>query len=144
MNTTTFRRIEEPSDLPGTYVVFTGGLHADQAYTVHVPLKVLEVRPTTNAAGKPGHVVFYEHWRGKVIEFTFSKIRRDAAIVDDLHDWFERHCKEDPNGHEERLRIRGELARKELERLHQADIEDVQPEWMKCARQALRRYWQVR
>lgn len=140
MNPIEFRCIEQPSDLPGRYIVFTGGLIAEQAHTSDVPLKVLEVRPTTNVAGKPGHVVFCEDWRGDIIRFTFSKIRQDAGIVDSLHDWFESACQEDSNGQAECLRIRKELAREKLKRLRQVEIEDILPEWTKWARQALRHY----
>ena len=131
--------VKQPSDLPGTYIVFTGGLVADEVMTSRVPLKVVEVRPTTNAAGEPGNVVFCETWRGEIIRHTFSNLKQHAAIVNGLYEWFERIDKDHADEYERLLEIRGEIARKELEQLHQMEVQDVQPEWMKCARNALRR-----
>ncbi len=131
--------IRQPSDLPDTYVVFTGGLTADQVMTSRVPLRVVEVRPTTNAAGEPGHVVACESWRGDIVDYAFSKLKQHAAIVNGLYEWFERIDKDRADEYERLLQIRGEIARKELEHLHQMELQDVQPEWMEYARKALRR-----
>ena len=124
------RSIMDADDLAeGDYIAFFYlPFLGDSAY---VPVRVDRIVPAKNAAGRPGKAVYCEDWQGRILRYTFSEVKQNGGIIDDLEEWFREHIARRTGEYEKLLTAREEVSRAELERLRHLTLKDVEPEWVR-------------
>ena len=130
------RGITDADDLAeGDYIAFSYLPHVRDSR--HVPVRVESIVPAKNAAGRPGKVVYCEDWQGRLLRYTFSEVKQNGGIVDDLDQWFREHVARDAETYKKLLAAREEVSKTELERLRRLTLKDIEPEWVRFVQKAL-------